>query len=212
MSNLLNNLFQNLQFPAKSHEENGFEGIVFCKDYKSEFTTETADLLTEKIKSDAVYYAITKLEKDEKGKILPEYKEPQILFYDFSQETDNIEKNKKIEAAHKAVWNYDKPLCFMYFSATDLRIYNAFSYSEKTKTTKRIETNTDLTAIHKKFSFWALQSSQVWDDLAASEESEDKSKNKKSENNKIIFKKRVTDILLQNIQTLYNRLTGESTF
>jgi hypothetical protein len=210
MSILLNNLFQHLQFPAKSHEENGFEGIVFSKDYDSEFAKETADLLTNKIKPDAVYYAITKLEKDAQGNILPEYKEPQILFYDFSQETDNIEKNKKIEAAHKAAWNYDKPLCFMYFSATDLRIYNAFSYSEKTKTTKKIEITTEvetteLETIYKKFSFWALQSSKVWEDLATSEESENK-----AEKNKTIFKKRVTDILLQNIQTLYQKLIGET--
>jgi hypothetical protein len=204
MNILLNNLFQNLQFPAKIHEENGFEGIVFSKDYVSEFTAETAYLLTNKIKPDAVYYAITKLEKDEKGNILPEYKEPQILFYDFSAETDLSNNNIRIQSAHKAAWNYDKPLCFMYFSETDLRIYNAFSYSEKTKTTKRIENITNLAAIYQKFSFWALQSSKVWEDLAASEESENK-----TEKNKTIFKKRVTDILLQNIQTLYEKLTEE---
>lgn len=203
MNNLLHNLFVNLQFPEKPNNENGFEGIVLKCDYEKEFTAETAKLLNNNIKADAVYYVVLRVKEDKA--ILPEYKEPQILFYDFSTETDK----KIIEDAHKAAWNYDKPLCFMLFGENDLRIYNAFEYVEKQKTTLQIEEETTVAEKCKKFSFWKLQSGKVWEDLVNDTTKKVISQEAKKQSNRSHFKKKVTEILLHNISYLYEQLTEE---
>lgn len=113
------------------------------------------------------------------------YNQPFILFFDLTSNTD-FEKENEI---HKQVWSFDNSPIVFVIKDSDIKVYNALSYSKKERSLEEINLSPD--EIEDKFSFWNLQSGTTFEWFY-------------EEHKKTILKKRVNQQLFDNIkQTIF---------
>lgn len=115
---------------------------------------------------------------------------PYILFFDLTGSLYNSELEAEI---HKKVWSFDQAPVIFILKDSDIEIYNAFSYEKKKKKLQEIKLTKN--EVDEMFSFWNLQSGQVWDWM--------KEKYYKTS----IKQKRVSQKLFDNIKTVREKLT-----
>jgi hypothetical protein len=120
-------------------------------------------------------------------------KQPLILFFDLSNETNNL-REKEI---HKQVWSFDNSPVIFIIKEDEIRIYNALNYSIKEESLEEIKLTKE--ERNNKFSFWELQSGCTWKWLQ-NEYFENRSKKK--------HRKRVNEQLFQNIKEVREYLTN----
>ncbi|WP_430409262.1 Eco57I restriction-modification methylase domain-containing protein [Kordia sp.] len=120
-------------------------------------------------------------------------KQPLILFFDLTDETD---KNREKEI-HKQVWSFDNSPVIFVIKEKEIKVYNALNYSKKEESLEEIELTEK--ERNSKFSFWELQSGHTWKWLQ-SEYFENRSKKQK--------RKRVNEQLFQNIKEVREYLTN----
>jgi len=108
-----------------------------------------------------------------------------------------MDKEKENEI-HKKVWSFDNSPIVFVIKDTDIKVYNALSYSKKDKSLEEIKLSEE--ERNEKFSFWNLQSGTTWQLLQNYYES-----NKKKEN-----RKRVNERLFQNIKGVRETLVCKS--
>lgn len=117
--------------------------------------------------------------------------QPLILFFDLTDSLDS----KREEDIHKKVWSFDNsPIAFM-VKGGEVKVYNALNYVKEEKRLKEISLSNE--ELLDKFSFWNLQSSNIWD-WFQQEYIETTRTN--------TVKKRVNDKLFQNIRDVRNAL------
>ena len=121
--------------------------------------------------------------------------QPFILFFDLTS-IKSIERETEI---HKQVWSFDNSPIVFVIKDTDVKIYNALSYSKKEKSLDEIKLSQD--EIEDKFSFWNLQSGTTWKWLQ-----DDYYENNKKKD----FRKRVNEKLFQNIKEVRQTLVDKS--
>lgn len=120
--------------------------------------------------------------------------QPFILFFDL---TANIDLDKE-NGIHKKVWSFDNSPIIFIIKDTNIKVYNALSYSKKKKSLEEIKLSEE--ERNEKFSFWNLQSGTTWQLLQNYYE-----KNKKKET-----RKRVNEKLFQNIKEVRETLVYKS--
>lgn len=120
-------------------------------------------------------------------------KQPLILFFDLTDETDK-DREKEI---HKQVWSFDNSPVIFVIKEKDIKVYNALNYSKKEESLEEIELTEK--ERNSKFSFWELQSGHTWNWLQ-NEIFENRSKKQK--------RKRVNEQLFQNIKEVREYLTN----
>lgn len=117
--------------------------------------------------------------------------QPLILFFDLTNSLDL----KREEDIHKKVWSFDNsPIAFI-VKSNEVKVYNALNYVKEEKRLKEIDLSNE--ELLDKFSFWNLQSSNIWD-WFQQEYIETTRTN--------TVKKRVNDKLFQNIRDVRNAL------
>ncbi|MFY8188447.1 MAG: Eco57I restriction-modification methylase domain-containing protein [Flavobacterium sp.] len=121
--------------------------------------------------------------------------QPFILFFDLTS-IKSIERETEI---HKQVWSFDNSPIVFVIKDTDVKVYNALSYSKKEKSLDEIKLSQD--EIEDKFSFWNLQSGTTWKWLQ-----DDYYENNKKKD----FRKRVNEKLFQNIKEVRQTLVDKS--
>lgn len=121
--------------------------------------------------------------------------QPFILFFDLTS-IKSIERETEI---HKQVWSFDNSPIVFVIKDTDVKVYNALSYSKKEKSLDEIKLSQD--EIEDKFSFWNLQSGTTWKWLQ-----DDYYENNKKKD----FRKRVNEKLFHNIKEVRQRLVDKS--
>lgn len=115
--------------------------------------------------------------------------QPYILFFDLSGPLFQSDLEQEI---HKKIWSFDQsPLAFI-LKDGDIEIYNAFAYEKKKKKLEQIKLKDE--QIDQLFSFWNLQSGNVWEWL------------KKEYYKDTIKKKRVNQKLFDNIKDVREKL------
>ncbi len=122
-------------------------------------------------------------------------KQPFILFFDL---TSNVHSGRENEI-HKQVWSFDNSPIVFVINDSEVKVYNALSYSKKEESLDEIKLSQD--EIEDKFSFWNLQSGTTWKWLQ-----EDYYENNKKKN----FRKRVNEKLFQNIKDVRQTLVDKS--
>lgn len=122
-------------------------------------------------------------------------KQPFILFFDL---TSNVDTGRESEI-HKQVWSFDNSPIVFVIKNSEVKVYNALSYSKKEESLDEIKLSQD--EIEDKFSFWNLQSGTTWKWLQ-----EDYYENNKKKN----FRKRVNEKLFQNIKDVRQTLVDKS--
>ena len=120
--------------------------------------------------------------------------QPLVLFFDLTSIKDKEKENE----IHKKVWSFDNSPIVFVIKDTDIKVYNALSYSKKDKSLEEIKLSEE--ERNEKFSFWNLQSGTTWQLLQNYYES-----NKKKEN-----RKRVNERLFQNIKGVRETLVCKS--
>lgn len=120
-------------------------------------------------------------------------KQPFVLFFDLS-DNNNSERESDI---HKQVWSFDQAPVVFVIKLTDIKIYNAFRYSKKQglEEIKLSEEERNL-----QFSFWNLQSGDIWKNWFQQEYLE---KTRKSNT-----RKRANQLLFENIKQVRESLVG----
>ena len=121
--------------------------------------------------------------------------QPFILFFDLTL-IKSLEREIEI---HKQVWSFDNSPIVFIIKDTDVKVYNALSYSKKEKSLDEIKLSQN--DIEDKFSFWNLQSGTTWKWLQ-----DDYYENNKKKD----FRKRVNEKLFQNIKDVRQRLVDKS--
>lgn len=117
--------------------------------------------------------------------------QPLILFFDLSGNTD-IKREKDI---HKKVWSFDySPIAFV-IKNQDIKVYNALNYIKNEGHLEELNLTNE--EIIEKFSFWNIQSAEIW--VWFQKEYIDSYKGKET-------KKRVNERLFQNIKDVRNKL------
>ncbi len=122
-------------------------------------------------------------------------KQPFILFFDLTS-SKSLERESEI---HKQVWSFDNSPIVFVIKDSEVKVYNALSYSKKEESLDEIKLSQD--EIEDKFSFWNLQSGTTWKWLQ-----EDYYENNKKKN----FRKRVNEKLFQNIKDVRQTLVDKS--
>lgn len=121
-------------------------------------------------------------------------KQPLILFFDLSSTVDAERENE----IHKQVWSFDNSPIVFVIKDSEVKVYNALSYSKKEESLDEIKLSQE--EIEDKFSFWNLQSGTTWKWLQ-----EDYYENNKKKN----FRKRVNEKLFQNIKDVRQTLVDK---
>ncbi len=121
--------------------------------------------------------------------------QPFILFFDLTS-IKSLEREIEI---HKQVWSFDNSPIVFIIKDTDVKVYNALSYSKKEKSLDEIKLSQ--VEIEDKFSFWNLQSGTTWKWLQ-----DDYYENNKKKD----FRKRVNEKLFQNIKEVRQTLVDKS--
>nr|WP_315196264.1 DNA methyltransferase [uncultured Flavobacterium sp.] len=122
-------------------------------------------------------------------------KQPFILFFDLTSNTD-LEKENEI---HKKVWSFDNSPIIFVIKDSDIKVYNALSYSKKENSLEEVKLIEG--EIEEKFSFWNLQTGATWKWLQ--EDYFEKNKRKES-------RKRVNEKLFQNIKEVRRNLVDKN--
>ncbi|MDR2954061.1 MAG: hypothetical protein LBV43_03170 [Prevotella sp.] len=161
----------------------GLEKVVFFKDeegvYSSVLHFDTQNKL-KLINPDAIYIFNN---------------QPLILFFDLTDNTDS----KREDDIHKKVWSFDNsPIAFVIKNA-EIKVYNALNYIKNEKRLEEIEISSE--GIRDRFSFWNLQSNNIWKWFQ--EEYIETTRKKES-------KKRVNERLFQNIRDVRNTLIDKT--
>lgn len=161
----------------------GLEKVVFFKDeegvYSSVLHFDTQNKL-KLINPDAIYIFNN---------------QPLILFFDLTDNTDT----KREDDIHKKVWSFDNsPIAFVIKNA-EIKVYNALNYIKNEKRLEEIEISSE--GIRDRFSFWNLQSNNIWKWFQ--EEYIETTRKKES-------KKRVNERLFQNIRDVRNTLIDKT--
>ncbi|WP_445455442.1 Eco57I restriction-modification methylase domain-containing protein [Flavobacterium sp. HNIBRBA15423] len=117
--------------------------------------------------------------------------QPFVLFFDLTSNTD-LEKENEI---HKKVWSFDNAPIIFVIKDTEVKVYNALSYSKKESSLEKIKLSQN--EMIDKFSFWNLQSGNTWKWL----QDDYYENNKKKES-----RKRVNEKLFQNIKEVRETL------
>ncbi|MDR2950077.1 MAG: hypothetical protein LBV71_12825 [Prevotella sp.] len=161
----------------------GLEKVVFFKDEEGVYSSVLHFDIQNKLKlisPDAIYIFNN---------------QPLILFFDLTDNTDD----KREDDIHKKVWSFDNsPIAFI-IKSNEIKVYNALNYI---KNENRLETiNLTSDEIINKFSFWNLQSSNVWNWF---QEKYIETIQKKE------TKKRVNERLFQNIRDVRNALIDKN--
>jgi len=121
--------------------------------------------------------------------------QPLILFFDLTNNTEN----KREDDIHKKVWSFDNsPIAFV-IKNSEIKIYNALNYIKKEKRLEEIKLSSE--EILEKFSFWNLQSNNIWQWF---QEKYIETARKKE------TKKRVNERLFQNIKDVRNALIDKN--
>lgn len=107
-------------------------------------------------------------------------KQPFILFFDLSSNTD-LDKENEI---HKKVWSFDNSPIIFVIKDSDIKVYNALNF-EKHKGLEEIKLSEEQR--NKKFSFWYLQSGEAFEWFY-------------EKHKKTVLKKRVNQQLFLNIK------------
>lgn len=157
----------------------GLEKVVFFKDKEGVYTSalhfDTQNKL-KRINPDAIYIFNN---------------QPLILFFDLTDNTDT----KREDDIHKKIWSFDNsPIAFV-IKDNEIKVYNALNYIKKEKRLEEIELSSE--EIRNRFSFWNLQSNNIWKWFQ--EEYIETTRKKES-------KKRVNERLFQNIRDVRNTL------
>lgn len=157
----------------------GLEKVVFFKDeegvYSSVLHFDTQNKL-KLINPDAIYIFNN---------------QPLILFFDLTDNTDS----KREDDIHKKVWSFDNsPIAFV-IKDDEIKIYNALNYIKNDNRLEAIDLTDD--EIIDKFSFWSLQSNNIWQWFQ--KEYIENARKKDT-------KKRVNERLFQNIKDVRNAL------
>lgn len=84
-------------------------------------------------------------------------RQPYILFFDLTLANYNKQREDEI---HKQVWSFDQSPVIFIIKDADIEIYNAFSYEKKKNKLQKIDIKNN--ERDKQFSFWNLQSGNVW--------------------------------------------------
>ncbi len=121
--------------------------------------------------------------------------QPFILFFDLTSKNDKLKENE----IHKQVWSFDNSPIVFVIKDSELKVYNALSYSKKEESLEEIKLSQK--ELEDKFSFWNLQSGRTWkwllDDYYVN--------NRKKES-----RKRVNERLFQNIKEVRETLVDKS--
>ncbi len=121
--------------------------------------------------------------------------QPFILFFDLTSINGKLKENE----IHKQVWSFDNSPIVFVIKDSELKVYNALSYSKKEESLEEIKLSQK--ELIDKFSFWNLQSGSTWkwllDDYYVN--------NKKKES-----RKRVNEKLFQNIKEVRETLVDKS--
>jgi hypothetical protein len=120
--------------------------------------------------------------------------QPFILFFDLTFANEKERENE----IHKQVWSFDNSPIVFVIKNTDVKVYNALSYSKKENSLEEIKLSEE--ERKEKFSFWNLQSGTTWQLLQNYYEN-----NKKKET-----RKRVNEKLFQNIKEVRETLVYKS--
>lgn len=120
--------------------------------------------------------------------------QPLILFFDLTTE----ENKDKEDDIHKKVWSFDNsPIAFV-IKETEIKAYNALNYIKEKNGCGRLQ-DLALTEdeIIEKFSFWNIQSNNLWKWFQETYIETERTKK---------YKKRVNDRLFDNIKAVRNAL------
>lgn len=121
--------------------------------------------------------------------------QPLILFFDLT----NITDSKREEDIHKKVWSFDNsPIAFV-IKNDEIKVYNALNYIKKERRLEEIDLSNE--EIVEKFSFWNIQSNNIW--LWFQKEYIEATQKKET-------KKRVNERLFQNIKDVRNALIDKN--
>ena len=117
--------------------------------------------------------------------------QPLILFFDLTTD-ENKDKENDI---HRKVWSFDNsPIAFV-IKETEIKIYNALNYIKKEGRLQELAlTESEIT---EKFSFWNIQSNNLWKWFQETYIETERTKK---------YKKRVNDRLFENIKSVRNAL------
>jgi hypothetical protein len=121
--------------------------------------------------------------------------QPFVLFFDLTAINKEITENE----IHKQIWSFDNSPIVFIIKDSEIKVYNALSYSKKDKSLEEI--NLSLVEIEDKFSFWNLQSGTTWKWLQ-----EDYYENNKKKESR----KRVNEKLFQNIKEVRETLVDKN--
>ncbi len=121
-------------------------------------------------------------------------KQPFVLFFDLS-DNKNSERESDI---HKQVWSFDQAPVVFVIKLTDIKIYNAFRYSKK-QGLQEIKLSEEERNVQ--FSFWNLQSGDIWKNWFQQEYLE---KTRKSNTHK-----RANQLLFENIKQVRKSLVED---
>lgn len=121
--------------------------------------------------------------------------QPFILFFDLTS-NKSLERENEI---HKQVWSFDNSPIVFVIKESDLKVYNALSYSKRENSLDEIKLSQE--EIENKFSFWNLQSGTTWKWLQ-----DDYYDNIKKKD----FRKRVNEKLFENIKDVRQTLVDKS--
>jgi hypothetical protein len=116
--------------------------------------------------------------------------QPFILFFDLTS-IDNKQKENEI---HKQVWSFDNSPIVFVIKDTEIKVYNALSYSKKENSLEQIKLSEE--EIEDRFSFWNLQSGTSFEWFY-------------EKHKKTILKKRVNQQLFENIKQTIFLLTND---
>lgn len=119
--------------------------------------------------------------------------QPFVLFFDLSG-NKNPEREDEI---HKQVWSFDQAPVIFVIKDTEVKVFNAFKYT-KQKGLEEIELSKE--DRNKRFSFWNLQSGDIWKDWFQKEYFEKTRKAK--------TRKRANQLLFENIKQVRESLVG----
>lgn len=161
----------------------GLEKVVFFKDeegvYSSVLHFDTQNKL-KLINPDAIYIFNN---------------QPLILFFDLTDKTDSTREDD----IHKKIWSFDNsPIAFI-IKNDEIKVYNALNYIKNEKRLEEIELSSE--EIRDRFSFWNLQSNNIWKWFQ--EEYIETAHKKES-------KRRVNERLFQNIRDVRNALIDKN--
>jgi len=118
-------------------------------------------------------------------------KQPFVLFFDLS-DNENFERESDI---HKQVWSFDQAPVIFVIKNTEIKVFNAFRYT-KEQGLEEIELSKE--ERNERFSFWNLQSGDIWKNWFQKEYFEKTRKAKTS--------KRANQLLFENIKQVRKSL------